>query len=412
MVILSFRQKRHRSVPWALLQFITPQFVRKHGQLLFSPGNQCSQQRQSPRPRKRIVQAPCCGEREKKTAAYVGLEKKDDSPGSPKSTPSADQKRGSARSLYGRPSTWICLFAHLRPWGDGRQQQSLILAVGNWCRHLAASRRIATTGQDLFCAGALSPLTRPDVPCVCLCARALVACAQSCAGLSPITTGSPQYSRTQPHTLEKRPAAAAIQRGSRSPTRSCLAPLEAPIGWLGSVSRWDLHIYRHGCLVGVGPSGEAMACQLFFTIRSMYPSWYTVLWRPKSQREKLARSNMVGAPSSHPCCLQRSSIALGARPGVAASSSHCHAPSPETSWLGPRAYWSCNDGRQGFPPHQWAHLGPWKMNRGQVHGSRLCSALCWPCSTPARPRSGHHRLLRGGENCECRFVKRAHTHPE
>lgn len=197
-----FAKKRHRSVPWALLQFITAQFVRKHGQLLFSPGNQCSQQRQSPRPRKRIVQAPCCGGREKKTAAaYVGLEKKDDSPGSPKSTPSADQKRGSARSLYGRPSTWICLFAHLRPGGDGRQQQSPILAVGNWCRHLAASRRIATTGQDLFCAGALSP--RPDRMChVCLLvrARACCLCAELCRPVSHHDWQSSIFPYTTTHT--------------------------------------------------------------------------------------------------------------------------------------------------------------------------------------------------------------------
>lgn len=133
---------------------------------------------------------------------------------------------------------------------------------------------------------------------VCACARALVACAQSCAGLSPITTGSPQYSRTQPHTLEKRPAAsaAAIQRGSRSPTRSCLAPLEAPIGWLGSVSRWDLHIYRHGCLVGVGPSGEAMACQLFFTIVCTHRGTMA----PKEPRERKTRSVQYGRRSLVP----------------------------------------------------------------------------------------------------------------
>lgn len=108
-----------------------------------------------PSPTKTNCASAVVGER--RLLLMLAWRRKMTAPGSPKSTPSADQKRGSARSLYGRPSTWICLFAHLRPGGDGRQQQSLIPAVGTWCRHLAASRRIATTGQDLFCAGALSP---------------------------------------------------------------------------------------------------------------------------------------------------------------------------------------------------------------------------------------------------------------
>lgn len=81
---------------------------------------------------------------------------------------------------------------------------------------------------------------------------------------------------------------------------------------------------------------------------SMYPSWYYGAQRAKGRK---TRSVQYGRRSLVPPLLLTTLVYCPGSPaGGGCLFFHCHAPSPETSWLGPRAYWSCNDGRQGFPP--------------------------------------------------------------